>query len=78
LQALVPAPLKRWPARRFWGTLYPASYILGMGYLIAIIGPLDPHNLLMIAGMSAIWWAIWGFLTWALLGFPAFWRRQKR
>jgi hypothetical protein len=78
LQALIPAPLRRWPARRFWGGLYPLSYCLGIGYLVAIIGPLDRHTLLVLIGVSAIWWGIWGFLVWALGGFPAFWRRKCR
>jgi hypothetical protein len=76
LQALTPMPLRRWPVRRFWGVLYPLSYFLGIGYLVAIIGPLDWHTLLVLIGVSAIWWGIWGFLVWALSGFPAFWRRK--
>lgn len=78
LQALTPAPLRLWPARRFWGVLYPLSYFLGVGYLVAIIGPLDGHNFLILAGISIIWWGIWGFLAWVLTGFPAFWRRKHR
>jgi hypothetical protein len=75
LQALTPAPLRRWPARRFWGVLYPLSFFLGMGYLVAIIWPLDRSNLLVIIGVCAAWWGVWGFLVWMLRGFPAFWRR---
>ena len=78
LQVLTPAPLRRWPARQFWGGLYPLSYCLGIGYLVAIIGPLDRHTLLVLIGVSAIWWGVWGFLVWALGGFPAFWRRKRR
>jgi len=78
LQALTPAPLRRWPARRFWGVLYPLSYFLGIGYLVVIIGPLDRHALLVLSGVSTIWWGIWGFLAWALSGFPVFWRRKRR
>ena len=78
LERLTPAPLRRWPARRFWGILYPLSYALGMVYLVAMIGPLDRHNLLLLLGISAGWWGIWGFLVWMLCGFPAFWRRRRR
>jgi hypothetical protein len=78
LQALTPAPLRRWPARRFWGVLYPLSYFLGLGYLVAIIAPLDRRTLLVLIGVSAIWWGIWGFLAWALSGFPAFLRCKRR
>jgi hypothetical protein len=78
LQALTPAPLRRWTARRFWGVLYPLSYFLGIGYLVAIVGSLDRHTLLVLLGVSAGWWGVWGFLAWALSGFPAFWRRTRR
>jgi hypothetical protein len=78
LQALTPAPLRRWPARRLWGVLYPLSYFLGIGYLVAILGPLDRHTLLVLSGVSAIWWGIWGLLAWALSGFPVWWRRPRR
>ena len=79
LRALTPAPLKRIPHGRFWGVLYPASYALGIGYLLAIIGRpgWTARNLLIIAGISVIWWGMWGFLTWAIAGFPSL-RRQRR
>lgn len=76
-RALTPAPLRALPARRFWGATYLGSYLLGMGYIIAAGGLWDAHNLLVIAGISAIWWGIWGLLVWALLGFPALQRRRK-
>jgi hypothetical protein len=75
LQAITPAPLRRWPARRFWGLLYPLSFFLGIAYLVFIMGGLDWRNGLILAGVSAAWWGTWGFLVWMLLGFPAFWRR---
>jgi hypothetical protein len=78
LQALTPALLRRWTTRRFWGALYPLSYFLGVGYLVAIISPLDRYTLLMLIGVSAIWWGIWGFLAWALSGFRALLQRKRR
>jgi hypothetical protein len=78
LEAITPAPLRRWPARRFWGFLYPLSYVVGMGYLATIIGPLDYQDVLLFLGISAAWWGVWGFLVWMLRGFPAFWRRRRR
>ncbi len=78
LETFTPAPLRQWPARRFWGILYPLSYILGMGYLVVILGSLDRHDLLLLGGISASWWGIWGFLVWMLCGFPSFWRRRRR
>ena len=52
LETLTPIPFRRWPARRFWGILYPLSYILGIAYLVAIIGALDWDNFLLIVGVS--------------------------
>jgi hypothetical protein len=78
LQALTPTSLRRWSTRRFWGALYPLSYFLGIGYLVAIVGPLDRHTLLVLIGVSAGWWGVWGLLAWALSGFPAFWQRTRR
>jgi hypothetical protein len=75
LQTLTPTPLRRWSARRFWGMLYPLSYVIGMGYLVLIMGGLSGRNLLLLIGISAIWWGFWGLFVWAIYGFPAFWRR---
>jgi len=44
------------------GVLYPLSYYLRIGYLSAIIGPLDRYALLWLIGVSAIRGGIWGFL----------------
>jgi hypothetical protein len=77
LERLTPPPFRRWPARRFWGCLYPLSYFAGMGYFAAILGPEVGPNLGLILGISAAWWGVWAFLTWALLGFPPFWRRWR-
>lgn len=54
LETLTPAPLRRWSARRFWGILYPLSYLLGMSYLVVIIGPFDRHNWLVLVGVSIV------------------------
>ncbi len=78
LEALTPPPLRRWPARRLWGLLYPLSFVLAMGYLVLIAGPLDRRNVLLLAAVSAAWWGVWGFLAWMLRGFPAFRRRRNR
>ena len=42
------------------GALYHLSFFLGIGYLAAIVGPLDRHTLLVLIGVSAGWWGIWG------------------
>jgi len=77
LRTITPAPLRNWPARRFWGWLYPLSFFGGLAYLVVIMGGLDWRNGLILAGVSAGWWGIWGFLVWMLLGFPAFWRSKR-
>jgi hypothetical protein len=78
LERLTPPPLRRWPSRRLWGLLYPLSYFIGVGYLVLIAGGLDWHNWLLLVGVSAGWWGIWGLLVWAMLGFPTFWRSWRR
>ncbi|MBI4466185.1 MAG: hypothetical protein HY656_01995 [Acidobacteria bacterium] len=80
LQALLPGPLWRVSLRRFWAVLYPVSYFLAIGALMQVGGTQawTPHNLGILAFISAIWWGIWGLLAWMLLGFPAFWRRKAR
>jgi len=75
LQAITQAPFRRLPVRLFWGMLYPFSFALGMAYLVVVAGPLNSSDWLLLLGIAAIWWGGWGFLVWALLGFPAFWRR---
>ncbi|HEX6386341.1 MAG TPA: hypothetical protein VF177_16845 [Anaerolineae bacterium] len=74
-----PRHVRQIPHRHFWGVLYPASYVLGIGYLLAIIGRpgWTAHNLLIIGSISVIWWSVWGFLTWVIADFPAL-RRQRR
>jgi hypothetical protein len=76
LAAITPAPIARLTARRFWGVAYPASYSLAIAYLVVVGGFWELHSLLLVAGISAAWFAVWGFLVWLLLGFPPFWRRQ--
>jgi hypothetical protein len=62
------------PARRFWGILYPLAYFLSIAYLMVIAGPLEWEDVLIAIGISAVWWGVWGFLVWAIRGFPALWR----
>lgn len=77
LETLTPKPLRRWSARRLWGILYPLSFLLMITYLIVIIGGLKRDDLLVLVGVSACWWGVWGFLVWMLCGFPAFWRGRR-
>ena len=75
---ITPPAVANMPARHFWGVMYPTSFFLGIGYLVAVGRLWDLHSLLLIAGVSASWFAVWGFLVWALVGFPIFWRRRRR
>ena len=80
MRALLPGPLWRASPRRFWAVVYPVSYFLAIGALMGVLGAeaWTPHNLGIVAFISAIWWGIWGFLAWALSGFPVFWRRGAK
>jgi hypothetical protein len=31
----------------------------------------------MLAGITFVWFSVWGLCTWALLGFHPFWRRGR-
>jgi len=66
---------RRLQARLFWGILYPFSFFLGLIYFVVVAGPLVGSDWLLLVGISAIWWCVWGVLVWMLLGFPAFWHR---
>lgn len=77
LQSLTPALLRTWPASRSWGLVYVLSFALGVGYVVMLVGPLEPHDLLVVLGVVGGWWGIWGFLTWMLLGFPPWWNRAR-
>lgn len=76
LQRLVPWPLRDIPRRRFWGVAYPVSYALLIGYMGAG-APWTWNNMLVVLGISAAWWGIWGLCTWGLCGFPKFWNRKR-
>jgi hypothetical protein len=78
LEKMTPRPLRGWSARRFWGILYPLSFLLMIAYLIAVTGGLAWDDLWLIVLVSAGWWGVWGFLVWMLLGFPPFWRGRGR
>lgn len=80
LDLLVPAAWRGWSERRVWGVLYPLSFALFFVYLIFIAGSpamVTPGDLGVMAAVAAIWWTIWGFLAWALLGFPTPGRRRR-
>jgi hypothetical protein len=74
LERLTPPPLRKIPARWFWGVLYPLLYVLAMVYLASVIGPLGRDQWLLLLGISAVWWVAWGFLVWLLVGLP---KRRK-
>lgn len=67
LGQLMPPGLRSVPRRQLWGVLYPLSYVLGIGYLALILGPLDRQAWLAIGLVSAGWWGVWGLVTWLLV-----------
>jgi hypothetical protein len=77
LERITPAPFRRLPARLFWGCLYPLCYVASIVYIVLVVGPLEERDVMLVLGVSAVWWGMWGLLTWALLGFPPFWRRWR-
>jgi hypothetical protein len=60
-EALLPAFMKEWPARRFWRIVYPASFVATVGWIWWVAGG-GRSTLLAMAAFSAFWWAIWGFI----------------
>jgi hypothetical protein len=72
-ERILPEWVKRVPDRWFWGTLYPASYLLLIACLMLAIRLEDPaawnrHNLIVALLVSVGWWATWGVLAWILCG----------
>lgn len=60
--------------RRRWGTLYVGSFLLF--YVYVFIALTDPRvdwtreTVWAALTVGAGWWAVWGLLTWMLMGFP--------
>jgi hypothetical protein len=46
--------------------VYPASYVLAVGYLLWAAGGFQPQNVWIVTGITAAWWGVWGGLTWLL------------
>jgi len=60
-ESLVPAFMREWPPRRFWGTVYVGSYLATIGWILWVTGG-RRSDLLAIVGFSAFWWFVWGFI----------------
>lgn len=73
-RALSPAWWNEISERRRWGTLYVGTFLLFYVYFfIALADPMVDwtwHNVGVALAVGAGWWAIWGLLTWILMGFP--------
>ena len=75
------AALDRWSARmlpslpetRLRAVVATVSYILFLGYLVWMVGGFagggfwTPHNLGVLAAVTAGWWVLWSALTWLLV-----------
>jgi hypothetical protein len=64
---LVPEPIRLLSRRQFWGIVYPASYVLAIAALARAGGAMTAGTVLLIIGISAAWWGLWGLLVWAAL-----------
>ena len=73
LQALTPAPLRRCQLAGF-GECCIHSVIFWALVIWSLSSARWIGTPLVLIGVSAIWWGVWGFLVWALSGFPAWWR----
>ncbi len=64
--------LPNWPETRARGLLAGVTYVLFIGYLLWMISGIGEeslwtvHNLGVLAVISALWWILWGLLTWLL------------
>jgi len=64
--------LPNWPETRVRGLLAGVTYVLFIGYLLWMIGGSGEEslwtvrNLGVFAAISALWWTLWGLLTWLL------------
>jgi hypothetical protein len=77
-QSIVPDTIRLLPRKRFWGIVYPASYVLAIAALWAGSGKWTTEGILIVAGISAAWWGMWGLLVWPALRAAAPGRRSQR
>src|SRR5437016_1209070 len=73
LDSYSPAPFPSWPETRVWLLVAAGSYVLFLGYLLWAIGGFTARdfwtrqNTAVVAAISAVWWGMWGLLTWLLV-----------
>jgi hypothetical protein len=77
-RSLLPEAVRLLPRRRFWGVVYPASYVLTLAALLGVSGAITAGNVLIAIGISAGWWALWGLLVWLIVGARSPRRAQRR
>lgn len=70
---LLPARIRQLPPQRFWGVVYPLSFVAAIGYLLLVTGAYDRDTLLVVALVSAAWWGIWGFILLVFLAIEGRW-----
>lgn len=75
---LLPARIRQLPPHRFWGVVYPLSFVAAIGYLLFVTGAYDPDTLLIVALVSAAWWGIWGFILLVFLAIEGRWIFAKK
>ena len=73
LDSYSPTPFPSWPETRVWLLVAAGSYVLFLGYLLWAIGGFTARdfwtrqNTAVVAAISAVWWGMWGLLTWLLV-----------
>lgn len=74
---LIPPPLNRLSPRALWGTLYPASYVTLIAYLVVIANIRSAGDIGVIAMVSAAWWGVSGGLI-ALIAYVQRPRKRRK
>jgi hypothetical protein len=77
-QMLVPEPIRLLSRRQFWGIVYPVSFVLAIAALARAGGAMTAGNVVIIMGISAAWWGLWGLLVWAAISTGSRRRRSPR
>ncbi len=77
LDRMTPKPLRSWSARRFWGILYPLSFLLMIAYLIAVTGGFAWDDLWLIVHRFSGLVGYLGFSGLDAVGISSFPRRPR-
>ncbi len=65
-RAVLPPPLRWWPAKRLWLVLHPVTYAATVGWIMFVAGANDPGAIGFILAFTVVWFGFWGLFVWAL------------